>query len=416
MRLPKLQLHTKILLVLVFCTILGVLANRLGFSGCVAGYLKPLGSVFVKLISMVVVPLVFASLLVGTASLNDIGKLGRIGVKTFCYYLCTTAIAVTFGLLLANVFKPGVGLPEEVRAELDRSGAEQRDAKLAAKPDKPSVTDVLLNIVPTNPIRAFVEGKMLQIIFFALLTGICLTLISPERSAPVIRFFEGVNEVMIRMVHIIMWLAPYGVFALIAAVVANFGIHILLLLLKYAAVVIAGLAFHSLIVYSAAIKIFTKQKIGAFFKGIRPAQLIAFRSGSSSATLPVTMESTEKNLGESPKICSFALPLGATINMDGTALFQGVSTVFLAQVYGMDLNIAQQLTIVLTATLASIGSAGTPGAGIITLAIVLKSVGIDPQGIALIMGVERILDMCRSAVNVTGDASCAVVLAASEDK
>lgn len=416
MRLPKLQLHTRILLGLVFGTILGVLANRLGFAGLVAGYIKPVGSVFVKLISMVVVPLVFASLLVGTAGLNDIRKLGRIGAKTFCYYLCTTAIAVTLGLALANALKPGIGLPEDVRTELDKSGAEQRDAKLAAGLEKPSITDVLINIVPTNPIRAFVEGKMLQIIFFALLTGVCLTLISPERSGPVIRFFEGVNEVMIRMVHIIMWLAPYGVFALIAAVVANFGIHILLLLLKYAAVVIAGLALHSLIVYSAAIKIFTKQKIGAFFKGIRPAQLIAFSSGSSSATLPVTMECTEKNLGVSPKICSFALPLGATINMDGTALFQGVSTVFLAQVFSADLNIAQQLTIVLTATLASIGTAGTPGAGIITLAIVLKSVGIDPQGIALIMGVERILDMCRSVVNVTGDASCAVVVAASEDK
>ncbi|MHC4744867.1 MAG: dicarboxylate/amino acid:cation symporter [Planctomycetota bacterium] len=416
MKFSKLQLHTKILLGLVFGAILGVLANRLGFSGFVVGYIKPLGSVFVRLIRMVVVPLVFASLLVGTASLNDIRKLGRIGVKTFCYYLCTTAIAVTFGLLLANVFRPGVGLPEDVQARLDRSGAEQRDARLAARGEKPSVTDVLLNIVPANPVRAFVEGRMLQIIFFALLTGICLTLISPDRSGPVIRFFEGVNDVMIRMVHIIMWIAPYGVFGLIAAVVADFGTDILLLLVKYAVLVIAGLTLHTVIVYSAAIKVFTKQKIGAFFKGIRPAQLIAFSSGSSSATLPVTMECTEKNLGVSAKICSFALPLGATINMDGTALFQGVSTVFLAQVFGMELNIAQQLTIVLTATLASIGTAGTPGAGIITLAIVLDSVGINPSGIALIMGVERILDMCRSVVNVTGDASCAVVVAATEDK
>jgi len=414
--LPKLQLHTKILLGLVAGMILGLLANRLGFSGFVVGYIKPLGSVFIRLISMVVVPLVFASLLVGTASLNDIRKLGRIGAKTLAYYLCTTAVAVTIGLLLANTLKPGVGLPSDVQAELTESGAAQRDAKLAAELEKPTITDVLLNIVPRNPVRAFVEGRMLQIIFFALLTGICLTLIRPDRSGPVIRFFEGVNDVMIRMVHIIMWIAPYGVFALIAAIVADFGADILLLLLKYAAVVIIGLILHAVVVYSAAIKIFTRKGIGAFFRGIRPAQLIAFSSGSSSATLPVTMECTEKNLGVSPKICSFALPLGATINMDGTALFHGVSTVFLAQVFGMDLNIAQQLTIVLTATLASIGTAGTPGAGVITLAIVLKSVGMDPSGIAIIMGVERILDMCRSVVNVTGDASCALVVSASEDR
>jgi len=416
MKLPKLQLHTKILLGLVAGIVLGVPANRLGFSDFVVVYIKPFGSVFIKLISMVVVPLVFASLLVGTASLNDIRKLGRIGTKTFLYYFCTTAIAVTIGLFLANTLKPGVGLAEDVRDKLVASSSEQVDAKIGVTVERLSVTDVLLKIVPTNPVRAFVEGEMLQIIFLALFTGICLTLISPERSGPVVAFFQGVNDVMIRMVHIIMRLAPYGVFALIAAVVANFGVDILVLLLKYAAVVIAGLGLHVIIVYSAAIKIFTKQKIGAFFRGIRPAQLIAFSSSSSSATLPVTMECTEKNLGVSSKICSFALPLGATINMDGTALYQGVSAVFIAQVYGMDLSIAQQLIIVLTTTLASVGTAGTPGAGIITLAIVLESIGVPLEGIAIIMGVERILDMCRSAVNVTGDASCAVVVAASEDK
>ncbi|MBL7152212.1 MAG: dicarboxylate/amino acid:cation symporter [Phycisphaerae bacterium] len=414
MKLPKLQLHTKILLGLVAGMILGVLANRLAFSGFVVGYIKPLGSVFIKLISMVVVPLVFASLLVGTASLNDIRKLGRIGTKTLIYYLCTTAIAVTIGLFLANTLKPGAGLADDVRADLVKSSAEQVDAKIGTTLQRPTVTDVLLNIVPTNPVRAFVEGRMLQIIFFALLTGICLTLIRPERRAPVMGFFEGVNDVMIRMVHIIMRIAPYGVFALIAAVVADFGAGILVVLFKYSAIVIAGLLLHVVIVYSAAIKIFTRQKVGAFFKGIRPAQLIAFSSGSSSATLPVTMECTEKNLGVSAKICSFALPLGATINMDGTALYQGVSAVFIAQVYAIPLSIAQQLIIVLTATLASVGTAGTPGAGIITLAIVLKSIGIPLEGIAIIWGAERILDMCRSVVNVTGDASCAVVVAASE--
>ncbi|MCK4292903.1 MAG: dicarboxylate/amino acid:cation symporter [Planctomycetes bacterium] len=416
MKLPKLQLHTRILLGLLSGVIFGLLANRLAFSGFLLTYVKPLGAAFIKLISMVVVPLVFASLLVGTASLNDIRKLGRIGSKTLAYYLCTTAVAVTIGLFLANTLKPGVGLSRELRTELIQNGAEQANAKIGTTFKKPTMTDLLLNIVPANPIRAFVEGKMLQIIFFALLTGICLTLIRPDRSRPVISFFEGLNDLMIRMVHIIMKLAPYGVFALISAVVAEFGAGILLALLKYSIVVIAGLMLHVIIVYSSAIRIFSKQKIAAFFRGIRPAQLIAFSSASSSATLPVTMECTEKNLGVSAKICSFALPLGATINMDGTALYQGVSTVFLAQIYGMDLSIAQQLAIVLTATLASVGTAGTPGAGIITLAIVLKSIGVPLEGIAIIMGAERLLDMCRSVVNVTGDASCAVVVASTENE
>jgi len=415
MKLPKLQLHTKILLGLLFGVIFGVLANRLAFSGFVLSYVRPIGSVFVKLISMVVVPLVFASLLVGTASLNDIRKLGRIGTKTLAYYLCTTAIAVSLGLLLANVLKPGVGLSEDTRAELIERHREQAEARIEIVEEKPTITDVLLDIVPSNPVRAFVEGRMLQIIFFALLTGICLTLIRAERSRPVIGFFEGVNDVVIQMVHIIMKLAPYGVFALVSGVVADFGVGILFILLKYSIVVIVGLAVHAVVVYSLAIRIFSKQKIGAFFRGIRPAQLIAFSSGSSSATLPVTMECTEENLGVSRKICSFALPLGATVNMDGTAIYQGISTVFLAQVYGMDLSVAQQLMIVLTATLASIGTSGTPGAGIITLAIVLKSIGVPLEGIGIILGVERILDMCRSVVNVTGDASCAVVVASTED-
>jgi proton glutamate symport protein len=330
------------------------------------------------------------------------------------YYLCTTTIAIIVGLLLANTFRPGVGLSQEARTKLIQNSGEEADAQIKKGLKKPTVTDILLNIIPTNPVNAFVEGKMLQIIFFALLTGTCLSLIPSGRSQPVINFFEGINEVMIRIVHIIMKIAPYGVFALVSAVIADFGLSILFLLLKYSLVVIAGLVLHVIIVYPLAIKIFTKQKVRTFFRGIRPAQLIAFSSGSSSATLPVTMECTERDLGVPREICSFALPLGATVNMDGTALYQGVSAVFIAQVYGMGLTLAQQLTVVLTATLASIGTAGTPGAGVITLAIVLKSIGVPLEGIAIILGVERILDMCRSVVNVTGDASCAVVVASTE--
>jgi len=416
MKLPKIQLHTKILLGLLLGVVLGVLANRLAFSGFVISYVKPVGSVFIRLISMVVVPLVFASLLVGTASLDDIRKLGRIGAKTLAYYLCTTVIAVSLGLLLANTLKPGAGLSDQVRTQLVRTGSEQPDAPPQTDIKQLTVSDVIWNIVPANPIKAFVEGNMLQIIFFAIFMGVCLTLIAPERRQPVISFFEGVNDVMIQMVHIIMRIAPYGVFALVAAVVADFGLAILPALLRYSAVVMLGLILHTAIVYSAAIKIFSRQRVAAFFRGIRPAQLIAFSSSSSSATLPVTMECTERNLGVSRKICSFVLPLGATINMDGTALYQGVATVFLAQVYGMDLSLAQQMTIVLMATLASVGTPGTPGVGIITLAIVLKSVGVPLEGIAIILGVDRILDMCRTVVNITGDASCAVIVASSENE
>jgi proton glutamate symport protein len=423
--LPKLQLYTKILLGLAIGAAFGVLANRLELSEFVLTYVKPVGTAFVSLISMVVVPLVFASLLVGTASLKDIRKLGRIGAKTLAYYLCTTAVAIGIGLLLANSLQPGSGLSEEAKKELmedarAQEGPQVKSTRQGEGPwrspatGKPSVGQILLNIIPANPIRAFVEGQMLQIIFFALLTGICLTLIPPERSRPVANFFEGVNDLMVKMVHIIMKIAPYGVFALIAAVVADFGLGIFVMLIKYALVVVAGLVIHTLIVYPSAIKIFSKQSIRSFFRGIRPAQLIAFSSSSSSATLPVTMQCAEENLGVPRYICSFALPLGATINMDGTAVYQGVSAVFLAQVYGMDLSVGQQLAIVLTAMLASTGTAGTPGPGIVTLAIVLQSIGVPLEAIAMVMGVERILDMCRSVVNITGDASCAVVVASTE--
>ncbi|UCG60075.1 MAG: dicarboxylate/amino acid:cation symporter [Phycisphaerales bacterium] len=416
MKSPRLQLYTKVLIGLLVGAVFGILANRWGFSDFVHSYVKPFGSAFIKLISMVVVPLVFASLLVGTASLNDIRKLGRIGIKTLAYYVCTTAIAISLGLLLANTIKPGVGLSEQARSRLLQSVSDETGTQIETPQEQPTVMDILLNVIPKNPIRAFVEGNMLQIIFFALLTGICLTLIPSPRSQPVIGFFQGISDVMVQMVHIIMKIAPYGVFALISAVVANFGSDILFVLLKYSIVVVAGLALHAVLVYSAAIKTFSKLSIRDFFKGIRPAQLIAFSSGSSSATLPVTMECTERTLGVPSGIVSFALPLGATINMDGTALYQGVSAVFIAQVYGIDLSLAQQLTIVVTATLASVGTSGTPGAGIITLAIVLKSIGVPLEGIGIIMGVERILDMCRSVVNITGDASCAVVVASTESK
>jgi proton glutamate symport protein len=410
----KLQLHTKIFFGLVAGAVFGLLASHLGFAGFVTTYVKPVGTAFVRLIGMVVVPLVFASLIVGTTSLNDIRSLGRIGIKTLVYYMLTTALAISIGLVLANIWQPGSGLSEQTKARLIESAAAKQDVVAGLAVERPSITDLLLGIIPTNPIKSFAEANVLQIIFFALLCGICLMLIPPERSRPVIRFFEAVNDMIVKMVHLIMQIAPYGVFALIAAVVADFGFGILLMLLKYSAVVLLGLLVHMLVTYSAVLKLFAKTSVTKFFRGIRPAQLVGFSSSSSSATLPVTIECVTENVGVPSSVCSFTLPLGATINMDGTALYQGVATIFLAQLYGMHLDFGQQLTIVLTATLASIGTAGVPGVGIIMLAIVLNAAGVPLQGIGIILGVDRILDMCRTVVNVTGDAVCAVVVAATE--
>ncbi|MDJ0765478.1 MAG: dicarboxylate/amino acid:cation symporter [Myxococcota bacterium] len=402
------QLYTKIFIGLVLGVVAGV------FFGSDIGEMKPVGDAFIRLISLIVVPLVFVSLVVGTASVNDVRKLGRIGGKTVAYYLATTSVAIVIGLVLANSVAPGTGLSPDTREALLASYEDEAGHSIAKAEEKPSVADTLLNIIPENPVRSMAEGKMLQIIFFALVLGVAFTLIPNERAAPVIAVFDGLNDAMICIVNIAMAVAPYGVFALIAAIVGQYGVGILETLIKYSAVVAMGLLIHATVIYPTALKIFTKISICDFFRGIRPAQLIAFSSSSSSATLPVTMKSAEENLGVSPKVASFVLPLGATINMDGTALYQGVAAVFIAQVYGLDLGIGDQLTVLLTATLASIGAAGVPGVGMITLALVLKSIQIPLEGIALILGVDRILDMCRTAVNVTGDASAAVIIAASE--
>jgi Na+/H+-dicarboxylate symporter len=414
MRLPKLQLYTKILIALAAGAVFGLIANRFEFAGFVAVWIKPVGTAFIRLISMVVVPLVFASLLVGTANLKDIRALGRIGFKTLAFYMCTTAMAVSIGLLLTSVIRPGSSLPLESRQKLIGDAAAQKDLPVQAAEEKPSIGDLLLGIIPTNPIKALADAQMLQIIFFAMLMGICLTLIPVDHSQVVIGFFKAVDETIVQMVHVIMRLAPYAVFALIATVVADFGFGILLMLIRYCIVVLLGLTIHMVFVYGSVLKLFTRTSVTDFFRGFRPAQLVGFCSSSSNATLPVTMECVEKNLGVPSHIGSFTLPLGATINMDGTALLQGVAVAFLAQVYGMDLGLVQKLTIVLTATLASVGTAGIPGAGIVMLAIVLNSVGVPLQGIGIILGVDRFLDMCRTVVNITGDAACAVVVASTE--
>ena len=377
--------------------------------------IQPVGDLFLRLIRMVVVPLVFASLLVGTASLGDPKKLGRIGMKTIGLYLVTTALAITLGLIIANSVKPGSRLPAETQQELMTAYQEQAAGAEASLRQRPGTIDTLLEVVPTNPAESLAGGDMLQIIFFAMFFGVALTLVKDRaRADQIIGFFDGVTDAMIVVVHMVMELAPYGVFALIAAVIAIYGVQVLLSLLIYSACVLMGLALHMVLVYGTAVFVLGGMSPVFFFRGIREAQAIAFATSTSSGTLPVTMECAEKNLGVAEEISSFVLPLGSTVNMDGTALYQGVATVFIAQVFGIDLSIGQQLTIVLMATLASIGAAGVPGVGVITLAMVLETLGLPLEGIALILGVDRFLDMARTTINVTGDSAVAVIVARSE--
>jgi Na+/H+-dicarboxylate symporter len=404
----KTKLHTKILFGLIAGVPLGLLL------GPRAEAIRPIGDVFIRLIWMIVVPLVFSSIFAGTASLGDVRKLGRIGARTILYYIVTTSIAITLGLLLASVFKPGSGIGETTKAALLESYEEEAMADIEIASARPGVVETLARIVPRNPFESLSSGDMLQIIFFAIAFGIAATVIPGGKGKILIDFFEAVSGAMTQLVRMVMKLAPIGVLALVAAVVGRFGAGIILSLAKYAAIVAAGLALHAGIVYSAAVWTFSRMNPLFFFRGIRPAQIIAFSSSSSNATLPVTIQCAEENLGVPKDVASFVLPLGATINMDGTALYQGVATVFIAQVYGIPLTIVDMLTIVLMATLASIGTAGVPSVGLITLTMVMRTIGVPLEGIALILGVDRILDMCRTVVNVTGDASAAVMVAAAE--
>jgi len=409
-KIASLNLHTQILIALLLGVPVGLLLGQR------ASYLQPVGDIFIRLIRMIVVPLVFSSLLVGTASLGDIRKLGRIGIKTIAYYLCTTAIAITIGLVVANIISPGKNIDETTKTALLNSYREEAVQRIEIAKKKPSITETLVKVVPSNPIESLAEANMLQIIFFALLLGVSITLLPESKVHPLIEFFDSISEAMIKMVHLVMKTAPLGVLALIAVVVGKFGTEILYSLLKYALAVVAGLAIHMLFVYSSAVKFLARMSPSKFFSGIKKAQIIAFSTSSSNATLPVTMECAEENLGVPEEISSFVLPLGATINMDGTALYQGAAAVFIAQVYGLDLTLVDQITIVLMATLASIGAAGVPGIGVITLTMVLETLGLPLEGIALILGVDRILDMLRTTVNITGDASAAVIVSATEKR
>jgi len=375
--------------------------------------IKFIGDIFIRLLNMIAIPLVLASLIVGAASLGDIKKLARIGTKTLSYYFVTTALAISIGVLLANLIQPGNRMNAETKNRLMSVYQEDVEEKIDTELNVDVISQIV-EMVPKNPFDALSKANMLQIVFFAVMLGVVLTFLRKEKSDPVINFFDGLSEAMIKLVDLVMLIAPIAVFALIAATVGEFGFEILQTLIWYAFTVVLGLALHTFGVYAIMIRMFSRIKISAFYKALKKVMAIAFSTSSSAATLPVNIEACQDNLGISKKITSFVLPLGATINMDGTALYQGVAAVFIAQVYGFDLTFAQQLTIVLTATLASIGTAPVPGVGIIMLIIVLRAIGVPQEGIALIIGVDRILDMLRTITNVTGDASAAVIVATSE--
>ena len=394
------HLSSKILMGLILGAIAGLVAGPDNL-GLIKKWIAPIGTLFINLIKMIIVPLVFASLVVGAASLGDVKKLGRIGIKTMIFYLGTTAVAVIIGIAMSLALNPGIGLKLPI------------DAVYKGK-EAPSIMDVLVNMVPSNPIKAMETGDMLQIIVFALFVGIGITLVG-QRAKIVESFFDGFAEVTYKIVNIIMSVAPYGVFALIMPVVAANGPKILIPLASVIAAVYIGCILHMGLVYTSAISILGRMSPVKFFKGLLPAQLIAFSTCSSAATLPVNMKCTQENLGVSKEVSSFVLPLGATINMDGTAIYQGVCALFVAQVYGIDLTLSQMLIIVLTGTLASIGTAGVPGAGLIMLTLTLQSVNLPIEGIALIAGIDRILDMIRTTVNITGDAVAAVYIQRGED-
>lgn len=407
--MKKIKLHHQIFIGLVLGVLIGLVFGEK------ASVIKPIGTIFLNLIIMIVVPLVFVSLMLGTASLGDVRKLGRIGLKTLVYFTLTTMVAAIIGLGAANIFKPGVGLDEEVKAELHKNFDSGAQVGIQKMEEKPSAIDILINIVPTNPIRSLVEGNLLQVIFLALLFGSILTIIKKERAEPVIKLLEGLNDVIIQVVHLAMKIAPLGVMALIADVIGQYGESILLTLLKYILVCVGALLLYTIGMNSLTLSTLGRTNPLHFLKAAKEAMLIAFSTSSSNAALPVSMESVE-HLGVSREYSSFVIPLGATINMDGTALYQGVAALFIAQIYGIPLTFIDQITIVFMATLSSIGAAGVPAAGIITLAMVLRQIGIPLEGIAFIIGVDRIPDMFRTMTNITGDMACSVVIKASEEK
>ena len=418
--MKKLALHWKILIGMALGVVFALLMTNFEFGKeFIKDWIKPFGTIFINSLKLIAIPLILAALIKGVSDLKDISKLSKMGGRTIGLYLFTTVIAVSIGLLLVNIIQPGNSISEETRQELvqNYSGDAAKYSDEASKQKESGPLQALVDIVPDNIFGAASENKnMLQIIFFAIFFGIGLILIPEKKSKPVKKFFDGFNEVILKMIDLIMLAAPYGVFALLAAlVVESPSVDLFKALIWYAFTVILGL-FLMISFYNLLVWVVTKKNPSTFLKGISPAQLLAFSTSSSAATLPVTMERVTEHLGVDEEVSSFVLPIGATINMDGTSLYQAVAAVFIAQAFGMDLSLGVQLGIIVTATLASIGSAAVPGAGMVMLVIVLGQAGIPEAGLALIFAIDRPLDMCRTTVNVTGDASVAMIVAKSIGK
>ena len=420
----KMQLHWQIITGLLLGLVFGIISAIFGWGQFTTDWIAPFGTIFIRLLKFIAIPLVLTSLITGIASLSDLKKLSRIGGKTISIYIVTTTISVSIGLITVNLLQPGKQVPYEMQSKLQEtyeSDASSR-ADTAQEVKERGPLQLFIDMVPSNFFEAASNNRnMLQIVFISMLIGIGLVQIPKKKSKPVLDIFEGLNDVIIKLVDIIMLIAPLGVFSLIAQTINKVAgddpdqvAELLGALGFYMIAVVVGLIIHLLVTYMTILKVYVKMPLKTFFTGIGPAQLLAFSTSSSGATLPVTMERCEDELGVSEEVSSFVLPLGATINMDGTALYQAVAAVFISQAIGLDLSLLDQLTIVLTTVLASIGTAAVPGAGIIMLVIILEAIGVPSTGIALILGVDRILDMLRTVINVTGDATIAVTIASSE--
>lgn len=427
--MKKLALHWKILLGMIVGILIGIflpffpgvsIGNLISIPNgktLVVDWIKPFGTIFINSLKLIAIPLIITSLITGVAALKDISKFSRIGIRTIGFYVFTTLAATTLGLLIVNLIKPSRSLSAETKEELmalystDASG--KIDIALQTKGSGP--LQPLVDIVPENIFEALTQnGNMLQVIFFVIFMGIGLILIKEEDAKPVVSFFHSLNEVIMKLIDLIMMAAPYGVLALMATlVVESPNIELFMALIMYSITVVLGLLVLIFVFYPALVKIFTKRSYKSFFQGIAPAQLLAFSTSSSAATLPVTMERVHEHLGVDEEVASFVLPVGATINMDGTSLYQAVAAVFIANTLGMELTLGQQITVIMTATLASIGSAAVPGAGMVMLVIVLGSIGVPEAGLALIFAVDRPLDMIRTVANVTSDSAIAMIIGKS---
>ena len=415
MSLKNIPLHWKIILGMFLGVLFGFLMSNFDQTGkdIISDWIKPFGTIFINALKLIAIPLILASLIKGISDLKDISKLSKMGGITITTYLITTVIAVSVGLAIVNVVKPGNSISDETRIELLNAYEDDADKKreAAAETKNSGPLQPIIDIVPSNIISAATDNKnMLQIIFFSILFGISMILIPEKKSKPLKDFFDSLNEVILKIIDLIMSFAPYGVFALLATLIVEAPKWDLLKsLLLYSITLIIGL-FSLIIIYTIAVRLILNKSPNFFFKGILPAQLVAFSTSSSAATLPVTMDRVHNNLKVKKEVSSFVLPIGATINMDGTAVYQAIAAVFIAQTFGLDLSITAQLGIIVTATLASIGAAAVPSAGIIVLVIVLAQAGIPEAGLALIFAVDRPLDMCRTVVNITGDATVSMIV------